>query len=61
MSDWRALYSVVLQLQERHALKRQPVLDAGASIYSVPRICSTLPTAKKNAKKWLRQLPFLNS
>jgi hypothetical protein len=32
MSDWRTLYSVVLQLQERHALKRQPILDAEAAI-----------------------------
>jgi hypothetical protein len=28
MSDWRTLYSVVLQLQDRSALKREPIDNA---------------------------------
>jgi hypothetical protein len=32
MSEWRTLYSVVLQLQDRNALKRGPILDAEAAI-----------------------------
>jgi hypothetical protein len=32
MSDWRTLYSVVLQLQDRSALKRESILDAEAAI-----------------------------
>jgi hypothetical protein len=32
MSDWRTLYSVVLQLQDRSAVTREPLLDAEAAI-----------------------------
>jgi hypothetical protein len=32
MSDWRTPYSIVLQLQDRNALKRGPILDAEAAI-----------------------------
>jgi hypothetical protein len=59
VSDWRTLYSAVLQLQERHALKRQLVLDAEAAILQRSKDLQRAASCEEERKEMVEAITVL--
>jgi hypothetical protein len=57
--DWRTLYSVVLELQERHALKRQPILDAEAAILQRSKDLQRAANCEEERKEMVEAITVL--
>jgi uncharacterized protein YdiU (UPF0061 family) len=59
MSDWRALYSAILQMQEHHALKRQPVRDAQEAIFQRSKELQHVVNCEEERKEMVEAITVL--